>query len=180
MTKNPFINALSALAYIAVIASFMFYAPQLMGHKDTLLVPIAMLSLFVLSAATMGFLFFYQPLFLYLDGKKEESVTLFLQTVAVFACGTLLFLLVLFFSPSASSETERATSVEQYITQNISTLSPEKEQLGGTFYVTAIQARGETGTVSYEDGHNAYVADFTYETDAELSAVKITSFTIRK
>jgi hypothetical protein len=69
-------------------------------------------------------------------------------------------------------------SVEAYVRQNISELSPEKEVLGGTFYVTAVEAAGGKGTVSYEDGHNAYTADFTYETDAEGNP-RVLSFTVR-
>lgn len=83
-------------------------------------------------------------------------------------------------SPTASQEAPSAPqpSIEAYVTQNISSLSPEKEQLGGTFYVTDIEAHGGTGTVEYEDGHNAYTADFTYEVDAS-GTPSVTSFTLR-
>jgi hypothetical protein len=85
-------------------------------------------------------------------------------------------------------ENGRVMSVEEYVRLNISELSPEKEVLGGTYYVTNIeldstsspQAHSGAGTVSYEDGHNAYTADFTYTTDAENGAIAITSFVIRK
>jgi hypothetical protein len=52
------------------------------------------------------------------------------------------------------------------------------EVLGGTFYVTAIEATDGSGTVSYEDGHNAYTADFTYSFRADGS-VSVDSFTVR-
>jgi hypothetical protein len=74
----------------------------------------------------------------------------------------------------------RAMSIEQYVSQNISELSPEKEVLGGTFYVTKIEANAGTGTVEYEDGHNAFVADFTYDIDPEHGAITIKSFIVRK
>lgn len=69
-------------------------------------------------------------------------------------------------------------SIEEYVTKNISTLSTKPEQLGGTFYVTSIQATDGSGVVSYEDGHNAYTADFTYSinTSGNLS---IDTFVIR-
>src|SRR5690606_14288721 len=70
-----------------------------------------------------------------------------------------------------SSETE----VETYVSENISELSPIKEQVGGTFYVTSISTENGTGVVGYEDGHNAYTADITYERD-EQGNVNITSF----
>jgi hypothetical protein len=70
-------------------------------------------------------------------------------------------------------------SVEEYVQQNISNLSQEKEVLGGKFYVTQIEAHGGAGTVYYEDGHIAFVADFTYTIDPTGSP-SITSFTIRQ
>jgi len=72
-------------------------------------------------------------------------------------------------------------SIESYVTHNISALSPEKETLGGTFYVTEISVDSEkkTGHVKYEDGHNAYEADFSY-TAADQTGINITSFVIRK
>lgn len=73
----------------------------------------------------------------------------------------------------------RLMSVEDYVTQNISTLSPVKEVLGGKFYVTKIEAHGGAGTVYYEDGHNAYTADFTYNA-SEQTGYTITSFVVRK
>ena len=96
MTKNPFLNALSAAGYIVFVASLMYYAGQHTQGPDGLIVPITMLSLFVLSAAVMGFLFFYQPVQMYLDGEKKGAVDLFLKTVAVFACITLVFLAIAF------------------------------------------------------------------------------------
>lgn len=66
-------------------------------------------------------------------------------------------------------------SIEDFVKQNISALSPIKEQLGGKFYVTSIEAHGGIGTVEYEDGHNAYTADFTYEID-ENGVPTVTAF----
>ncbi len=74
---------------------------------------------------------------------------------------------------------KRAMSVEEYIKANISELSPVKESLGGTFYVTEIEARAGAGIVSYEDGHSAYTADFTYSTD-ERGAIDMRSFKVRE
>lgn len=71
-----------------------------------------------------------------------------------------------------------AGGVERYIAENISRLSPEPEVLGGTYYVTAIEAQNGSGTVSYEDGHNAYTADFTY-TETGDGTVSVDSFVIR-
>ena len=58
----------------------------------------ALLSLFVLSAAVMGYIFFYQPTQLYLAGKHKEAVNMFLKTVGFFATITLVFLAIVFVS----------------------------------------------------------------------------------
>lgn len=100
MSKNPFINALAAAVYIVIVASAIFFGPRLAGlvdERDTVLAPIAMISLFTLSAAVMGYLFLYEPLRLYFDGEKTKAVSLFLQTVGVFALITVAMLLILFF-----------------------------------------------------------------------------------
>ncbi len=70
-------------------------------------------------------------------------------------------------------------SIESYVSQNISELSPIKATMGGTFYVTGIKAEGGYGTANYEDGHNAYLADFTY-TATDQEGIKITSFVVQK
>ena len=99
MTKNPFINALAATLYIVIVASMMFYGPKITGlvdDKDNVLAPITILSLLVLSAAIMGYLFFLQPIQLYLDGEKKLAVNLFTKTLIIFLGITILFLLALF------------------------------------------------------------------------------------
>ena len=83
--KNPFLNALAAGAYIGGIVLLMNATTLLAEPKGMLIVPVAMLSLFTLSAAVMGFLFLAQPFQLYFDGKKDEAVAFFGKTVATFA-----------------------------------------------------------------------------------------------
>ena len=95
MTKNPFLNALCASLYIMAVATLMYNAKTVFGPKDTFLTPIAVLSLFTLSAASMGYIFLYQPVLLLLDGHKKKAVNLFLQTVAVFAGVTVMVFLVM-------------------------------------------------------------------------------------
>ena len=98
MTKNPILNALSALLYISGVASVMFYGTRLMGPGPdrSVIVPIAFISLFTLSAAVMGFIFLSQPVQFYLDGKKKEAVSLFLKTLASFGIITFIALSLLF------------------------------------------------------------------------------------
>ena len=97
MTKNPLINAVSASGYIILITSVMNYITRTQGDKpDTPFAPVIFLSLLTLSVAVMAYLFFYQPLQLLLEGKKKEAVTLFTQTIGVFAVITVLGLILLF------------------------------------------------------------------------------------
>ncbi|MDD2657054.1 MAG: hypothetical protein PHD04_00100 [Candidatus Pacebacteria bacterium] len=89
MSKNPFINALSAAAYISLLVSVIFYGSQLVTIPEpSVMIPITMLSLFVLSAALMGYFFVYQPVQLLIEGDKRGATKLFLTTVFAFACIT--------------------------------------------------------------------------------------------
>jgi len=78
------------------VATIMFNGSKMAGPDKSIIVPIAFLSLFTLSAAMMSFIFGSQPLQLYLDGKKKEAVKLFLQTVVIFAGITSILLILLF------------------------------------------------------------------------------------
>ncbi|MGB2580783.1 MAG: hypothetical protein WBC83_03750 [Minisyncoccia bacterium] len=96
MTENPIINALSATLYITIVALGMFYTEKAPEPVAPVLVGIAMLSLFVLSAGIMAYIFFFKPVQLLVDGKKVEALNLFLKTVGVFAIITLLLFSILF------------------------------------------------------------------------------------
>ena len=96
MTENPIINALSATLYITVVALGMFYTEKAPEPVAPVLVGIAMLSLFVLSAGIMAYIFFYKPVQLLIEGKKAESLNLFLKTIGSFAIITLIFFSILF------------------------------------------------------------------------------------
>ncbi len=97
MIQNPYVNALLASLYIVTLVSGITFASQFTSDTpDTILAPMAMLSLFVLSAAVMAYLFMLQPLTMYLDGKKAQAVTFFIRTVATFAAITFVFLVTAF------------------------------------------------------------------------------------
>lgn len=67
--------------------------------------------------------------------------------------------------------------VGSYIMEHISELSPEKEVLGGTYYVTNIAVTPpDMGTVQYEDGHVAHIAKFNYR--VQKGSVVISNFKI--
>jgi hypothetical protein len=65
--------------------------------------------------------------------------------------------------------------ISDFIKTNISDLSPEKEVLGGKFYVTEIEFVSNTLLkVDYEDGHIALVADveFNFSINKELEIIE--------
>lgn len=96
MSNNPFANALAATLYISAVASVMYYGSHYANQTNSIVAPIALMSLFTLSAAVMAYLFIYGPAQLYFAGKKKQGVDLFLKTVAVFAGVTALLLGLLF------------------------------------------------------------------------------------
>jgi len=93
MTRNPYYNALAAAAYIVGIV-LLISAMAKPNTPDTIFIPMMMLSLLTLSVASMAYIFFYQPLMLYLEGKRQEAVGLFTKTLLAFAIltGILVFL----------------------------------------------------------------------------------------
>lgn len=99
MTRNPILNAGTAALYIGALVSGIFYAPHLFGDGDQfgIVIPIVMLSLFVLSAAVMGTLFLLHPLLLCFEGNPRGGARLFLQTVGSFAAIVGLLLVPFFF-----------------------------------------------------------------------------------
>ena len=96
MTKNPLINAISAFAYIILVVSVMTFVTQPLSNKpDTFFAPVTFLTVLTLSVTVMAFLFFYQPVLLFIEGKKKEAVNLFAKTVGIFAVFTVLVLVLL-------------------------------------------------------------------------------------
>jgi hypothetical protein len=98
MSKNPLINALSAAVYIFFVVIVMTFATQPLRDKpDTFFAPIAVLFMLTLSVVVMAYLFFYQPTMLFIDGKKKESLNLFIKTVGFFSIFTIIILSMLFY-----------------------------------------------------------------------------------
>ncbi|MCX6732704.1 MAG: hypothetical protein NTV98_04145 [Candidatus Roizmanbacteria bacterium] len=96
MTKKPLINALLAAVYIVVVSFILYSGTVLKFGSNSVLAPVALISLFTFSAATMGYLFLYQPFVLYFDGKKKQALDLFLQTLFIFGGITGVFFIYLF------------------------------------------------------------------------------------
>ena len=96
MTKNPLVNGITASAYIVLVATVMNVGSKMGHHPDTFLAPIAVISLFTFSAAVMAYVFCYEPIQLFIGGKKKQGLNLFLQTTLVFGVLTALALALLF------------------------------------------------------------------------------------
>lgn len=97
MITNPILSAFAASGYIGAIVLIANTFQKLFGSvpDNSVLDPMIALSLFVLSASVMGYLFLGQPLMLYFDGHKKEALTYFFKTVVTFAVITLVFVVLL-------------------------------------------------------------------------------------
>jgi hypothetical protein len=71
-----------------------------------------------------------------------------------------------------------ALAAEEYVQMHLSDLSPVQPWLGGRFYITSIRSYAGLGTVYYEDGHHAHVADFAYTVDRQ-GRPTVTDFKVR-
>ena len=101
---------------------------------------------------------------------------------------TLLLLLIIMtaFLVGCSNDTEEEklkieipietqNIVKNYVKENLSNLSPEKEALGGKFYITQIDfSNPNIITINYEDGHIALKAKANFKIENEN--VEITNF----
>lgn len=90
--KKSYLHAIAAFAYIAVLVTFM--SSNRIEDGNPTLTGITMLSLFVFSAALMGYLFLSKPILLYLEGKKEDAVKFFTETLITFGIFALSALLI--------------------------------------------------------------------------------------
>jgi hypothetical protein len=94
--KYALLDSLGTTAYIALIASFMYFVEKgSFGAGKTVFVPIAMLMLFVFSAAFTGTLVFGRPIVWYLNGRKQEALSLLFYTLGIFLAITIIVFLLL-------------------------------------------------------------------------------------
>jgi|SRR3989344_1340935 len=97
--KKPFLRALGAALYIIVIVFVVqVVTSALKNQNETIIIPMTMLSLFVLSAAIMGYLFLSEPLCLLMENRKQEAIIFFAKVVGFFACFLALFLVALLYT----------------------------------------------------------------------------------
>ena len=84
MTTKPFLNALIAAGYIGIIVTILSNTEHFDARGFGMIAPVTFLSLLVLSAALMGYLFFYQPVRLLIERQPEEASTFLISTIVSF------------------------------------------------------------------------------------------------
>jgi len=86
-------SSVGVFVYVVIVTLIMSNGEKLFGKMTTLGGPIAFLMLFVFSALITGSLVLGRPIYLYLNGKKEEAVRLFFcQVIWLFAITLIVFL----------------------------------------------------------------------------------------
>ncbi len=94
--KKPFLHASGAALYIIFIVTLLQVVSSVFKEiEGTFAVPMTMLSLFVLSAAVMGYFFLSESVFLLFENKKKEAIMYFAKVVGFFACYALLFAILI-------------------------------------------------------------------------------------
>ena len=96
--KTALINSLLTASYTVIIGVFMYFVSEVkLGRINTFLAPIAVLLLFVCSAAITGYLMFGKPAQMYIDGKKKEALSLITYTLIFFSAITFTAVILLIF-----------------------------------------------------------------------------------
>ena len=96
--KTALINSVLTALYTILVGSFIYFGSEIkLGRVNTFLAPIALLLLFVCSAAITGFLMFGKPAQMYIDGKKKEALSLISYTLMFFSVVTFVAIVLLIF-----------------------------------------------------------------------------------
>src|SRR6185295_17393679 len=93
LMQRGFLNALGTVAYVTLVATIMHSAQKIFRPEDTVFAPMAVLTLFVLSAAVTGGLVLGKPTLMYLNDQKKDAIKLFLYTIGWLAVATVIFVL---------------------------------------------------------------------------------------
>lgn len=90
IVMGGFLQAVAATVYIGLVTIVMAHGNAWFGEKDTAFTPMAVLMLFVLSAAVMASLTFLRPILWYIDNKKREAIWLLAWTIIFLFIFTLI------------------------------------------------------------------------------------------
>ncbi|MBU0612278.1 hypothetical protein KKA39_00920 [Patescibacteria group bacterium] len=74
------------------------------------------------------------------------------------------------------SDLDEKKNIENYLKDNINTLSPVKAVLGGTWYVlsSTVDLKNKSGVVTYEDGHIQEKKNFSYIVNEKREVTSLT------
>jgi hypothetical protein len=78
---TSFLQALGVFIYILLVAGILSEGNELFGKANQFWTPVAILLLFVISAAITGLLVLGKPIILYLNGAKKDGIKLFGYTI---------------------------------------------------------------------------------------------------
>lgn len=96
MSLSPRVRAVLAVGYISLIVLFISHTQGFDAQDYGIIAPLTFLSTLVLSAALMGYLFFYEPIRLIAENRSGEATRDFFTMVGTFLVGILAVLLVVF------------------------------------------------------------------------------------
>lgn len=89
-----FLNAVATVVYIALISLLLYNGNRIFGNIRSPLNIVALLCLFVLSAAVISTLLFGRPALWYFNGAKKEAIKLFFYSIIWLLVFTVIFLLL--------------------------------------------------------------------------------------
>jgi hypothetical protein len=93
--RYSFFHSLGVVAYVSLIALVLRNGEKWFSGGNEFFAPIAMILLFVLSAAITGALVLGKPILMYFNGEKPEAIKLFLFTLAWLFVFVVIFFLFL-------------------------------------------------------------------------------------
>ena len=96
LAKQSLAYSVGVVVYVFLVALLMSNGQRLFGKVDNVISGVAILLLFIFSAAVTGSLVFGKSILMYLDGAKKEAVKMLIYTIIwLFFWLMLFFLLVL-------------------------------------------------------------------------------------
>ncbi len=88
-------NSAATVVYVVAVAWFMSSASAIFGDQKSLLMPVAFLLLFVVSALITGTLVLGQPILTFMQGKKTEALEIMAWTIAWLVIWTIIAITIL-------------------------------------------------------------------------------------
>lgn len=90
-------NAAGVFIYVSIIAWFGFNSQKIFDKSPSMLIPLFMLLLFIISALVTGLLVLGKPIHLYLSGFKKESFILLFSTLSWLILFLIMIVVALLF-----------------------------------------------------------------------------------